>query len=159
MLDDPIGAVLPGGAGAKGARKLVDGLLSTGGKTVRRIGGAKSIKEAAEIRRERLTVLRERLRSRVRRDPPAKPVAPAKRGSGKTVLGRFPRYVKLSDKLNARRFQIPDEVWERMTAAEQWAANRRFLDRTIARGDEIILAYAVKDVPADVGVLQGASST
>ena len=147
VLDDPIGAVLPGGAGAKGARKVVDGLLSVGGKTVRRIGGAKTIKEAAEIRRERLKVLRDRLRSRVRRDPPAKAVAPAKRGSGKTVLGRFPRYVKLSDQLNARHFQIPEEVWKRMTPDEMWAANQRFLDRTIARGDEIILATPVKDVP------------
>ena len=146
VLDDPIGAVLPGGAGAKGARKIVDGLLSTGGKTVRRIGGAKSIKEAAEIRRERLRVLRERLRQRVRGEKP-KAVAPAKRGSGKTVLGRYPRYVELSDKLNARRFQIPDAVWERMTPAEQWAANKAFLDRTIKRGDEIILATPVKDVP------------
>ena len=168
VLDDPIGAVLPGGAGAKGARKVVDGLLSVGGKTVRRIGGAKTIGEAAKIRRERLTALRERLKARKQSGDPApaptpppgkppgkpggsgkpgKPVAPAKRGGGKTVLGRYPRYVELSDELNARRFQIPDEVWKRMTPDEQWAANQRFLDRTIARGDEIILASPIKDVP------------
>jgi hypothetical protein len=167
VLDDPIGAVLPGGAGAKGARKVVDGLLSSGGKTVRRIGGAKSIGEAAQIRRERIAALRERLKRRKsdadppppkpsptpppkpgKPDKPSKPTAPAKRDTGKTVLGRYPRYVELSDELNARRFQIPDEVWKRMSDAEQWAANRRFLDRTIARGDEIILASPVKDVPA-----------
>ena len=28
-----------------------------------------------------------------------------------------------------------------------WAANRRFLDRTIARGDEIILSTPLKDMP------------
>jgi len=160
VLDDPIGAVLPGGAGAKGARKVVDGLLSTGGKTVRRIGGAKSIGEAAKIRRERLAALRERLKARKQSEPapaatpppktpdkPGKPVTPAKRASGETVLGRYPRYVELSDELNARRFQIPDEVWKRMTPDEMWAANRRFLDRTIARGDDIILATPIKDVP------------
>jgi Bacterial TSP3 repeat len=150
VLDDPIGAVLPGGAGAKGARKVVDGLLSSGGKTVRRIGGAKSIGEAAQIRRDRIKALRDRLRARKKEpDTPApRPVAPAKRDTGKTVLGRYPRYVELSDEINARRFQIPDEVWKRMTPDEQWAANRRFLDRTIARGDEIILATPVKNVPA-----------
>jgi hypothetical protein len=63
------------------------------------------------------------------------------------VLGRYPRYVELSDELNARRFQIPDEVWKRMTPDEQWAANQRFLDRTISRGDEIILSSPVKDLP------------
>jgi len=168
VLDDPIGAVLPGGAGAKGARKAVDGLLSIGGKTVRRIGGAKTIGEAAKIRRERVQALRERLKARKQSGDPApaptpppgkpsgkpggsgkpdKPVAPAKRGGGKTVLGRYPRYVELSDELNARRFQIPDEVWKRMTEDEMWAANRRFLDRTIARGDEIILSTPLKDVP------------
>ena len=74
VLDDPIGAVLPGGAGAKGARKVVDGLLSVGGKTVRRIGGAKTIGEAAKIRRERLAALRERLKARKQSgDPPRRP--------------------------------------------------------------------------------------
>jgi hypothetical protein len=147
VLDDPIGAVLPGGAGAKGARKVVDGLLSSGGKTVRRIGGAKSIGEAAGIRRERLKALRERLKARTGGGKPAKPVAPAKRDGGKTVLGRYPRYVELSDELNARRFEIPIPVWNRMTPSEQWAANQRFLDRTIARGDEVILASPIDDLP------------
>jgi filamentous hemagglutinin len=35
------------------------------------------------------------------------------------------------------------EVWEKMAPAEQWAANQKFLDRAIARGDEIILASPV----------------
>ncbi len=33
-----------------------------------------------------------------------------------------------------------------MTKAEQWAANQKFLDRLIARGDEIILSNPVKDI-------------
>jgi hypothetical protein len=33
-----------------------------------------------------------------------------------------------------------------MTPAEQWAANVKFLDRTIARGDNIILANPVKNI-------------
>ena len=91
VLDDPIGAVLPGGAGAKGARKVVDGLLSIGGKTVRRIGGAKTIKEAAEIRRERLKVLRDRLRDGGDRAPtPPRQARSARQGggAGQTWLGQ-----------------------------------------------------------------------
>ena len=131
-------------------RQVVDGLLSTGGKTVRRIGGAKTIGEAAKIRRERLQALRDRLKARrdgAARGKPDKPVAPAKRDGGQTVLGRYPRYVELSDELNARRFEIPTPVWNRMTPAEQWAANQRFLDRTISRGDDIVLASPIEDLP------------
>jgi hypothetical protein len=60
--------------------------------------------------------------------------------TGETVLGRYPEYVKLSEKLGARRFEVPMEYWNRMTRAEQWAANQKFLDRTILRGDTIRLA-------------------
>jgi len=73
----------------------------------------------------------------------AKAVAPAKRQIGKTVLGRFPEYVELSDKLGARRFDIPKGVWDKMSDAEKWTANKKFLDRTISRGDAIHLASTV----------------
>ena len=69
-----------------------------------------------------------------------KSVAPAKRASDQTVLGRYPDYVRVSDQLDARRFEVPPETWERMTPAERWEANRKFLDRTISRGDEIVLS-------------------
>jgi hypothetical protein len=32
-----------------------------------------------------------------------------------------------------------------MTPAEQWAANQRFLDRTIARGDDIVLSTPARE--------------
>jgi hypothetical protein len=41
-----------------GAKKAIDGVVGKGGKAVRRIGDAKSVDEAAEIRRERLEALR-----------------------------------------------------------------------------------------------------
>ena len=50
------------------------------------------------------------------------------------------RPLALSAKIGARRFNVPTWVWNKISPAEQWAANQRFLDRTIARGDEIILA-------------------
>jgi hypothetical protein len=61
FLDDPF--TLGKGALIKGAgKKVVDDLLAKGGKAARKIGDAKSIKEAARIRRERLNALRYRLR-------------------------------------------------------------------------------------------------
>nr|WP_307727775.1 RHS repeat-associated core domain-containing protein [Massilia sp. TS11] len=70
-------------------------------------------------------------------------VAPAKRATGKTVLGHYPSYVDLSERLNARRFELPDSVWKGMSEDEIWIANQKFLDRTIMRGDEIILSNPV----------------
>ena len=71
-------------------------------------------------------------------------IAPAKRNSGQTVLGRYPDYKNLSDGLGARRFDVPSDVWNRMSPAEQWAANQKFLDRTISRGDSIRLGSPVE---------------
>jgi RHS repeat-associated protein len=71
----------------------------------------------------------------------AKKVAP-----GATVLGKFPDYIKLADKLNAKRFDIPTAIWNKMSKAEQWAANQKFLERAIARGDDIILSNPVKNI-------------
>jgi RHS repeat-associated protein len=70
----------------------------------------------------------------------------ARTGVGKTVLGHYPEYVQLAEQLGARRFHVPLDAWNRMTAAEQWAANVKFLDRTIRRGDEILLATPLEQV-------------
>ncbi|MGQ0430297.1 MAG: RHS repeat-associated core domain-containing protein [Gammaproteobacteria bacterium] len=59
---------------------------------------------------------------------------------GTTVLGHFPEYLVRAEQLGSRRFSIPREFRARMSAAERWAANQRFLDRLIARGDDVILA-------------------
>jgi len=73
-------------------------------------------------------------------------VAPAKRASGQTVFGHYPGYAQLADNNGFRRFDIPERAWNRMTDAERWAANQRFLDRTIRRGDNIVLATPVNEV-------------
>jgi RHS repeat-associated protein len=65
---------------------------------------------------------------------------------GITVLGKFPDYLTLADELGAKRFNIPTSVWNRMSTAEQWTANRTFLDRAIARGDEIVLSNPVRNI-------------
>jgi RHS repeat-associated protein len=70
----------------------------------------------------------------------------SKADAGKAVLGKFPDYIKLADEIGAKRFNMPTEVWNKMGKAEQWAANQKFLDRVIKRGDKIILSNPVKNV-------------
>lgn len=73
----------------------------------------------------------------------------AARGAGKigtTVLGHYPQYVVLAEKLAANRFQIPPSIWNKMTAGEQWIANTKFLDRMMMRGDNIRLATPLNQV-------------
>jgi hypothetical protein len=64
----------------------------------------------------------------------------------KIVLGHFPEYKVLADDLGAKRFNIPESIWNAMTDAERWTANQKFLDRMISRGDEIILATSLDRV-------------
>jgi RHS repeat-associated protein len=71
--------------------------------------------------------------------------------AGKTVLGKVGRYEKVAAELGANRFSIPDAIWLKMTRTERWAANQKFLDRMIARGDDVILADPVKNIDAVTG--------
>jgi RHS repeat-associated protein len=65
---------------------------------------------------------------------------------GRAVLGHYPEYTRLAERLGARRFNIPGNIWDRMSEAERWAANQRFLDRMIRRGDDIHLATPLESV-------------
>jgi hypothetical protein len=59
---------------------------------------------------------------------------------GVTVLGHYPGYVNTAQSIGARYLDVPPAVWARMTPTEQWAANTRFLDRLMARGDNVLLS-------------------
>jgi hypothetical protein len=76
----------------------------------------------------------------------AKNVAPAKRATGSTVLGHHPEYMQMADSLGHRRFDIPTQAWDKMSDANKWTANQKFLDRTISRGDEILLSTPLNKV-------------
>jgi len=65
---------------------------------------------------------------------------------GTTVLGKYPDYINLAEELGAKRFNIPTNVWNKMTPAQQWGANQKFLDRMIMRGDKVILSNPVLDI-------------
>jgi RHS repeat-associated protein len=64
---------------------------------------------------------------------------------GTTVLGRYPGYLNTAKSLGARYLDVPPARWARMTPAEQWAANTRFLDRLIGRGDDVVLSTAARE--------------
>jgi hypothetical protein len=65
---------------------------------------------------------------------------------GKSVLGHYPEYKTLAESLSARRFNIPESAWNKMSEAERWGANQKFLDRMISRGDDVILATPLDKV-------------
>ena len=65
---------------------------------------------------------------------------------GVSVLGKYPDYINLAEELGATRFNIPAKIWNKMSLAEQWEANTKFLDRMIIRGDKIILSNPVLDI-------------
>jgi hypothetical protein len=67
-------------------------------------------------------------------------VAPAKRTSGITVLGPRDSFRKVANQIGARYFDVPDHIWAKMTPVERELANGKFLDRTISRGDRILLS-------------------
>jgi hypothetical protein len=64
------------------------------------------------------------------------------------VLGSYPGYIELADQLAARRFSIPVNIWNSMTPEQQWAANVKFLDRMISRGDNIVLSTSAFNAKA-----------
>jgi hypothetical protein len=64
---------------------------------------------------------------------------------GAVVIGKNPSYTALGEMLGTKTFNVPPAVWEAMgDDAVRWAANQRFLDRAIARGDEFILSSPVE---------------
>ncbi|HEY8397578.1 MAG TPA: RHS repeat-associated core domain-containing protein [Flavihumibacter sp.] len=74
------------------------------------------------------------------------PIAGEAAKTGTTVLGHYPQYVKVAETIGARTFQIPTKIWNKMTPAQQWGANQKFLDRMILRGDNIRLATPLNQV-------------
>lgn len=68
-----------------------------------------------------------------------------------TVLGKVGSYKELARELKANYFDIPDEIWKSMADSERKAANTKFLDRAVGRGDEIILSNRVMDIKVVTG--------
>jgi len=58
----------------------------------------------------------------------------------RTVLGKFPTYLREAERIGGNALDIRKEVWDSMTPAEQWRMNTQFLDEAINRGDDFVLA-------------------
>lgn len=71
-----------------------------------------------------------------------------------TVLGKYPNYLRAAEEMGFNAFNIEKNVWSKMTAVEQWAANTKFLDEAIARGDEIIFSHRVQSVALEEGAFR-----
>jgi hypothetical protein len=61
-------------------------------------------------------------------------------------IGHSPDYIDLAGNIGGKHFSVPDDVWNSMNPAEQWAANQRFLDRGIAEGAVFRLATPIEDM-------------
>ncbi len=73
-------------------------------------------------------------------------IAPAKWSTGQTVLGHYPGYVHMSERVGARRFEVPSKIWKQLSPKERMLANQKFLDRTILRGDNILLSTPLNEI-------------
>lgn len=60
---------------------------------------------------------------------------------GVTVLGHYPLYARVSDKLGARHLEVSSATWAILGSVGRWRENRYFLDRTLARGDQVVLSH------------------
>ncbi|HWE01864.1 MAG TPA: hypothetical protein VG326_05590 [Tepidisphaeraceae bacterium] len=63
-----------------------------------------------------------------------------------SVIGHYPDYVNMAQDLRASYFSVPTEQWNAMSETEQWAANQKFLDDAIARGETFRLATPLDEV-------------
>ena len=58
------------------------------------------------------------------------------------VLGHYGGYLTLAAKLNgAVWFVIPALMWNEMSPAARWSANRSFLDMAILRNDKFVFSH------------------
>lgn len=91
------------------------------------------IKQAEEKSSEKIT---NRLAREVRQE---------RAKSGELIIGKYPDYVNKGDEIGAKTFEIPYEVWKKMTPEEQWAANQKALDRAISNGNKIKLSNPINE--------------
>ena len=70
---------------------------------------------------------------------------------GKTVLGKSATYVTYAESVGARRFYIPPEITSTWSTEAVWEANKTFLRRMVARGDDILLDHFVASIETETG--------
>jgi RHS repeat-associated protein len=62
------------------------------------------------------------------------------------VIGKYPKYLELAEQIGAKRFNVPEQIWDRMSDAERLAANNKFLDRGILGREAFRSTERISDV-------------
>jgi len=73
------------------------------------------------------------------------------------VLGKFenkPNFQRVAEHLGVKSLNIPQRIYDKMTPAQQWAANQKMLDRAIARGGDFLFDKPIKDINSVTGGLK-----
>jgi hypothetical protein len=73
------------------------------------------------------------------------------------VLGKFenkPNFQRVAEHLHVKSLDIPRHIYNKMTPAQQWAANQKMLDRAIARGGDFLFDKPIKDINSVTGGLR-----
>ena len=73
------------------------------------------------------------------------------------VIGKYknsPNYLHVAENLRAKAFDVPPHIFAKMSEAQQWAANQKFLDIAIARGGDFLLDKPIKDISSTSGGLR-----
>ena len=73
------------------------------------------------------------------------------------VLGKFenkPNFQRVAEHLGVKSLNIPQHIYDKMTPAQQWAANQKMLDRAIARGGDFLFDKPIKDINSITGGLR-----
>ena len=73
------------------------------------------------------------------------------------VIGKYknsPNYLHVAENLRAKAFDVPPHIFAKMSEAQQWAANQKFLDRAITRGGDFLLDKPIKDINSTSGGLR-----
>ncbi len=73
---------------------------------------------------------------------------------GKAEWGGVQGYEKVAAEMGYNSFQVAPEVWAAMSVSERLAANMKFLDDVIARGDEIVFSKKVASISSESGAFR-----
>ncbi len=57
------------------------------------------------------------------------------------VLGHYPEYTDLAERLDANCFSVPERIWNRLSDQQRWELNRSFLETHVVQaGSQIVFS-------------------
>lgn len=58
------------------------------------------------------------------------------------ILGHYPQYIRASDSLGLRHFELSLGTWNSLHPTQAWLENRHFLDRALQRRDRFVYSHS-----------------